>query len=203
MSCKMHKDQRCDELCTEFNSKMEWTMSGSALCYILLICITMVFLLSLLCRKRKLSGFAWVQIFLLTVYNIIAGFPVGGFYYNQMWNGIAGVLYICISLNFAIRYFYSSNIIYQFSKNGHLPTEKSNFRFRLWLILFNLFVFICGSTLVFFLNMAFIHKDFQRARLIFGIGIVLIYIAEIVTVVILGIAILRLVKSRAKACEQG
>ena len=51
--------------------------------------------------------------------------------------------------------------------------------------------------------MAFIDKNFQRARLIFGIGIVLIYIAEIVTVVILGIAILRLVKSRAKACEQG
>ena len=178
-------------------------MLTSKICYILLICVTMIFLLSLLCTKRKLSGFAWIQIFLLTVYNLIASRFFEKFRYTEMLDGIAGVLYICISLNFAIRYFYSSNIIYQFSKNGHLPTEKSNFLFRVWLILFNLFVFISGSTLVFFLNISFINQRYGEAKMIFGVGIALIYIAEIVTVVILGLAILRLVKSRAKACQQG
>ena len=117
----------------------------------------------------------------------------------QMLDGLNIVLFANISLNFAIRYFYSANIIYQFSINGHLPTQKKSFRFKVGLILFNLISFIGGMTFVFVLDMLLMDKRMGRAVIAVFIGSSLLLLVNVATIVILGKAISRLVKSRAKA----
>ena len=121
----------------------------------------------------------------------------------QMLDGLNIVLFANISLNFAIRYFYSANIIYQFSMNGHLPTQKKSFRFKVGLILFNLISFIGGMTFVFVLDMLLMDQRMGRAVVAVFIGSCLLLLVNVATIVILGKAISRLVKSRAKACDPG
>ena len=65
-------------------------------------------------------------------------------FFADLIDGVSVIFYLCISINFALRYFISSNIIYRFSKNGRLVTEKEKFLFKIWVIGLNIFTFIGG-----------------------------------------------------------
>ena len=65
-------------------------------------------------------------------------------FFADLIDGVSVIFYLCISMNFALRYFMSSNIIYRFSKNGRLVTEKEKFLFKVWVIGLNIFTFVGG-----------------------------------------------------------
>ena len=61
-----------------------------------------------------------------------------------MVDGVTVVFYLCISMNFSLRYFMSSNTIYRFSKNGRLVTEKEKLLYKVWIVVLNIFTFVGG-----------------------------------------------------------
>ena len=65
-------------------------------------------------------------------------------FFADLVDGVTVIFYLCISMNFALRYFMSSNIIYRFSKNGRLVTEKEKRLFKVWVIVLNIFTFLGG-----------------------------------------------------------
>ena len=173
--CNVMSLDHCVQKCETFMEKIENVVSIADVGYILLIIFTTIFIINVCCRRRKLSMFAWVQLLLLTVFNMVAVSRefidhLVPFMQLHFVEGILEVLFASISLNFAILYFNSVNIIYQFSKNGHLPTQRSNFRFKLWLILSNLIAFIGGLTIVFIINMSVLEDKVLRAAISYYFG---------------------------------
>lgn len=65
-------------------------------------------------------------------------------FFADLVDGVTVIIYLCISMNFSLRYFMSSNIIYRFSKNGRLVTEKEKLLYKVWVIVLNIFTFMGG-----------------------------------------------------------
>ena len=174
---------------------------GHAVLLVALLC----FIVAFKCKGKKLSGFAWVQISLLMMLDLIAISRELVMKYadsfTKMINSIITILFLLISLNFAIRYFYTSNIIYQFSKNGLLPTEKSKFRFKVQLVLFNLLIFLFGMGFLALTSIFVLKKDLEIAMIIYKFGLFLYAIGGVVTIVFLSLAMMRLIRSKAKASD--
>ena len=108
------------------------------------------YLLSCLIFNRKLTIFTGVQLCLLVILQgttCLRNWTFTGIDYvikTMILDGLNLALFMNISLVLAFQYFYSSNVIYQFSIKGVLPRERSMFRFKILLILIGSITFLGG-----------------------------------------------------------
>ena len=114
-------------------------------------------------------------------------------FFVDLIDGVTVTFYLCITMNFSLRYFMSSNIIYRFSKNGRLVTEKEKLLYKVWVILLNIFTFIGGIGFAYASGKIVIKDGREKIQMKLYLGrLVYFWILEFAVIVILIIAVLRL-----------